>query len=180
MDDGILEGFLRNLNDVQQNKIPDVYIFSATNCPNDLDPAVAKRFYPIHVVHPNLRTRSSYISSLLQPCVLSKEEIDILAKKCEGSSFYEIKLMISEVVNKKFLHDMNSGFFKLLPDGTYMSCLSSDPQCLKMPSGKVPDHALRGNPMTFSDLKERFDSPICATSEKQHKALKKFKEKYST
>ena len=70
-----------------------------SNRPNSLDPSAVRRHDEwLEVPPPKLNERKDFIKSFLQPCVLTEDQLKTLSQNCQGSTFFEIKMMIKEII----------------------------------------------------------------------------------
>ena len=87
--------------------------------------------------------------------------------------------MIGEVVVEKWIADMNSSwFFKDEENGTYKACDDSVVGAIFITSDALPKNSLRQSaPISYEDLKDRFQTPIRFFDQEDEKKMKKFKSK---
>ena len=157
-----------------------VYVFACTNRQDDLDDAVVKRFnLRIMMENPDLGERFKMIKKQLNPCEITAEELMELAKMTEDCSFYGIKEMIGDILRENYVKDLKSENFRKAEDGTYFACKANEVGAEKRSVKTLPINSLRGAPLTFSALKERFKRPIKPAND-QKEMRKNFNTKFGT
>ena len=155
-----------------------VIVIACTNRPFDLDDAVVKRFnLRIYLENPDLKERFQMIKNQLKPCNIKPEERMELAHMTEGCSFYGIKEMIGDILRENYVKDLKSEYFKKTEDNIYVACKSDDDGAEKRSVKSLPINSLRGAPLTFAALKERFSRPIKPAEDVK---LKEFNRRFGT
>ena len=148
--------------------------------PNELDAAAARRHDVwVEVGFPEYSDRLSFLKTTLQPCsILSEPEYEELSRNCKDCTFFEMKRMVAQIINKKTTADQKMTTFKIDSEGNYQSCSPGESKKVTIDLADIPAGKLRGAPLTFNDLKNRFKNPIQAAQSNQKVEITKFKEKY--
>ena len=161
----------------------NVMVFGATNKPNSIDPAVIKRFFVRFVVeNPDLEEREDMIKAQLDPCQLTKEQLQHLASLSNGLSFCAIKQIIGELYNASYLKDLQSTHLRK-DESTqeYFACDPNHENAQEIFIGDLPSHSLRAKPLSYACLQERFSKTKKNSSlNSMTSELKNFHDDYCT
>ncbi|KAL4482538.1 hypothetical protein ABPG72_005781 [Tetrahymena utriculariae] len=113
--------FLKQLDDIQNDKEKNVNIVAITNMPWELDIAVLRRFEKrVLVPMPNQKFREEILTLILGDKVLTKEQRKEIAELTLGYSGADISTVINDAFMRPLKDLRNAKYFKVikkLPDG---------------------------------------------------------------